>query len=77
MFACHMAVLVMLVNLTQSIGAIASPSALSLPVVLLSTIGFNLLPVLIWAGFCLRQGLIRELKNRAATSETQQSVNVA
>ena len=75
MFAVQLVILTMFAKLAQSNVASATPSILSLPVVLLSTIGFNLLPVLIWAGLCLRQGLIREFKNRATGSETRQSVN--
>lgn len=54
-FAVQLATLAALGGLVQAGAGASSASLLSVPVVLLCTIGFNLFPALIWLGLCRRQ----------------------
>jgi hypothetical protein len=72
MFVFHQATLILLARLMQSGGGISTPS-LNFPVVMLSTIGFNLVPPLVWVGLCLRQWLGGEFKKRSPVADTLQS----
>lgn len=54
MFVFHLITLVLIASLTQSNSSVSSPS-LSLPIVLLSTIGLNLIPPLVWIVLCWRR----------------------
>jgi hypothetical protein len=72
MFVFHLVTLVALAGLMQS--GSTSPSS-GVPVVLISTIGLNLVPALIWGGLCLRQWLAGESGRKTLTQETPQPVN--
>lgn len=59
-FVLHLITLVLLARM-------GPPSAtLALPQILLSDVGFNLLPPIVWAGMCLRKWLITGVKNEAS-----------
>ncbi len=72
MFVFHLVTLVLLPELIKS-GGVSSPS-LNLPVVLLSTIGLNLVPALVWVGLCSQQWLGGELRKRSLASDRLQPV---
>jgi len=74
MFVFHLVILTVLARLMPSGGGTATPS-LRIPMVLLSTIGLNLFPALVWVGLCLRQWLAGEFKKRNMAPETPPSVN--
>jgi hypothetical protein len=68
MFAFHLVTLVLLAGLTDVNSGISTPSS-SLPVVLLSTIGLNLIPPLVWIILCMRRSAGNEFKKRDAAPD--------
>ena len=68
-FAVHSATLFILSRLVQSRGCVS----MTAPVVLISAVGLNLFPVLVWASLCLRQLFAMELQDRNMTPETLKS----